>query len=319
MTNGNSTKKTIYSQPPSNLPSLPKGSVPLLIGLGIIGLLIFQAVKVVPAGNVGVVFSSLNGVQDRPRGEGVHFVLPIIETLNLYDARLQEITLAKSGTLKDETSIRARSREGLEITADVTVQFRINRPEAAKLHHDLGPNYLITVIRPKIRSKMRDAIGTFSAADLISTKRKDVEKVVTEALRNEFKRNYLVLDSVLLRELSIPKSVAEAIEQKQTAEQQVAVEKNRLEQAKISAQRAEVKAEGEARAAVAKAKGEAEALSLRGRALRENPQLIQLTVAEKLSPGIKTVMLPSDGNFLLNVKDLASNSTTQPASAPQKP
>ncbi|BBN94633.1 SPFH domain/Band 7 family/prohibitin (PHB) protein [Deinococcus grandis] len=282
----------------------------ILGGLLIAGVLVAQSVKVVPAGYVGVAFSALSGVKGQPLQEGVHFLVPFVDHVTLYDAKLQEVTLAHNIQDGDEGAIRARSKEGLEITADVTVQFRVDRAKAAQLHKELGRDYVRTVIRPQVRSKVRDAIGQFSAADIISTQRQQVEASITNALRQVFQQNNLTLDSVLLRELRIPDSVAKAIEQKQTAEQQVAVERNKLQQANIAAQRAVVEAEGAAKASVAKARGEAEALSLRGRALRENPQLIQLTVAEKLSPGIQTVMLPSDGNFLLDVGNLTGRSAT---------
>ncbi|WP_339096963.1 prohibitin family protein [Deinococcus sp. VB343] len=288
----------------------------LLIGaLALTALLIFESVRVVPAGYVGVGFNKLSGSLSTLQ-EGVHFVVPGVQQLNLYDARLQEVTLAHNVQDGDEGAINARSKEGLGITADVTVQFRIDRNKAAVLHKELGRDYLRTVIRPQVRSKVRDAIGQFNAAELISTQRQQVEASIIKSLSQEFTRNNLILDSVLLRELKIPDSVAKAIEEKQTAEQQVAVQKNKLQQAQISAQQAVVDAEGKAKAAIATARGEAEALSLRGKALRENPQLIQLTVAEKLSPGIQTVMLPADGNFLLNLQDLggvarAQNQATQ--------
>ncbi|WP_216329605.1 prohibitin family protein [Deinococcus aestuarii] len=287
----------------------PRRSFPVRLGLivgglALAGLVVEQGLRVVPAGNVGVVFSALGGVRAQPLQEGVHFVTPFIDRVNLYSTRTQEVTLSHARGEGDEGAIRARSKEGLDITADVTVRYAINPARASELHQKLGPAYERVLIAPEIRSKVRDAIGQVNAADLISTQRQAVEVRVSEALKQEFARNNIVLDAVLLRELKIPESVAKAIEQKQTAEQQVAVERNRLQQANISAQRAVVEAEGAARAAVAKARGEAEALSLRGRALRENPQLIQLTVAEKLSPGINTVMLPADGNFLLDLKSL---------------
>lgn len=300
---------------PRQAPQLPRiggGRALLIGGLAVAALVLFESVRSVPAGFVGVAFNKLSGnltVMD----QGVHFVVPGIQSLNLYDARLQEVTLAHTVTDDSEGAIRARSKEGLDITADVTVQFRIDRAKADILHKELGRNYIQTVIRPQVRSKVRDAIGQFNAADLISTQRQEVEAKVTDALKTEFSRNNLILDSVLLRELKIPDSVAQAIEQKQTAEQQVAVEKNKLQQANIAAQRTVVEAEAQAKASVAKAKGEAEALSLRGRALRENPQLVQLTVAEKLAPTIQTVMIPSNGNFLLNMQ------TLQAAAASSKP
>lgn len=294
-------------------PALPQRAGYVVGGAVLLGLLLAEGVKVIPAGYVGVVFSALSGVKPQPLQEGVHLVVPFVDHVNLYDARLQEVTLAHAASNGEEGAIGARSKEGLDITVDVTVNFRIDRTKAAILHKELGRNYMVTVVRPQVRSKVRDAIGQFNAADLISTQRQAVEASITQSLSEIFSKNNLVLDSVLLRELRIPDSVAKAIEQKQTAEQQVAVERNRLQQANISAQRAVVEAEGAAKASVAKARGEAQALSLRGKALRENPQLIQLTVAEKLSPGINTVMLPADGNFLLDLKSLSAPASRPPS------
>jgi len=290
--------------------------VPAILGLVIV-LLLWSGVTVIPAGRAGVIFSAFSGVKSGVHGGGVVFTIPLIERVVLYDSRLQQVTLAHGDQeAAGEGAIRARSKEGLDITADVTVQFRATATGLPTLHRELGPDYVHTVVRPQIRSKVRDVIGQFGAADLISSKRQEVEAEVTRQLQSVFEKNHLELDAVLLRELRIPDSVAKAIEQKQTAEQQVAVERNRLQQSSVSAQRAVVEAEGKAKAAIASARGEAEALRLRGRALRENPQLIQLTVAEKLAPTIQTVMLPSNGNFLLDLNNLGQAGLTSPSPAP---
>ncbi|AFZ66733.1 prohibitin family protein [Deinococcus peraridilitoris] len=285
-----------------------------VLGAGALIAAVGSALVVIPAGQAGVVFSALRGVRPTTLGEGIHFVTPAVDSVIPYDVRLQELTLSRigeDGRGADE-SIQARSKEGLGITADVTVQFRVKREEAALLHKELGPNYITTVIRPQVRSKVRDGVGQFNAADLISTQRAALEGQITQSLREVFERNHLELVGVLLRELRIPESVAKAIEEKQTAEQQVAVERNRLQQANIAAQRKVVEARAESDAAIARAEGESRALSLRGKALKENPEIIQLTVAEKLSPGIQTVMLPSDGNFLMDVGSLTRARSSQP-------
>jgi regulator of protease activity HflC (stomatin/prohibitin superfamily) len=151
---------------------------------------------------------------------------------------------------------------------------------------------------------VRDSIGQFNATDLISTKRKALENNVVAALEGVFKDANLELKAVLLRELRIPDSVAKAIEEKQTAEQRVQTEKNNRDAERIRADTVFVTAQGAAKATIEKAKGEAQALSLRGAALKNNPQLIQLTVAEKLAPTVQTIMMPSTGNFLLNLDSL---------------
>ncbi len=279
------------------------GTALILTGL-LLGV-VSRSFVVVPAGHVGVVFNVFSGVQPDALDEGLHFILPLVQEVVLYDARLQEVTLSKSNARRAGFGpIQARSKEGLDIGVDVTVQYRIEKARAPLLHKEVGPAYRETMIVPQIRSKVRDAVGLFNAAELISTRRGDLERSVTTALREALAQKHIILESVLLREIRIPDTVARVIEEKQTAEQQVQIEENRRRQAEIAAQRRVIEAQAERDAAILKAEGEAKALELRGEALKRYPQVIQLTVAEKLAPNIKTIMLPTDGNFLLDLRKL---------------
>lgn len=277
-----------------------------LLLLGLFLLLGSQSYVVVPAGHAGVVFNVLKGVQPRPLGEGFHLILPGVQQVVLYDARVREVTLSAphEGERKADTSIRARSKEGLEIGVDVTVQYRILKDQAPRLHQEVGPDYLQTLVVPQIRSKVRDAVGQFNAAELISTQRALLETTVIRGLEEALRPYPIELVSVLLREIRIPEAVARVIEEKQTAEQQVQIEINRRKQAEIAAQRKVIEAQGERDAAILRAEGEARAIRLRGEALKAAPEVIQLTFAEKLAPGVQTIFVPSSGNFLLDLRGL---------------
>lgn len=130
---------------------------------------------------------------------------------------MKVVTLAKgpaptTATTPGEDAINARSKEGLDIGVDVTVQYRIKGEEATQLHRNLGPNYLETLITPQIRSMVRDAVGLFNAAELISTQRTQLEAAVTKELREDLIAQHIELISVLLRRIDIPQSVAKVIE-----------------------------------------------------------------------------------------------------------
>ncbi|AFV76703.1 prohibitin family protein [Thermus oshimai] len=282
-------------------------ALPLVV-LGGVALLLANSLVLVPAGHVGVVFNVFRGVQPRPLGEGVHLVLPLVQQVILYDARVKEVTLSAphEGERRVDTSIRARSKEGLEIGVDVTVQYRVLAAEAARLHQEVGPGYLETLLIPQIRSKVRDAVGQFGAAELISTQRTALETAVIAGLEATLQAYHIELVSVLLREIRIPEAVAKVIEEKQTAEQQVQIEINRRKQAEIAAERRIIEARAERDAAVLRAEGEARAIELRGRALKAAPEVVQLTFAEKLAPGVQTVFVPSTGNFLLDLRGLGA-------------
>ena len=274
--------------------------------IGIVAAGLSQAFVVVPAGNVGVVFNVFGGVQDDELGEGFHIVLPLVQQVTLYDVRQQELTLAaESGD-----QVTARSSEGLEINVDATILYQVQPTEAARLHQDIGPSYEVVRVRPEVRSQIRDAIGQYAAADLISTLRTELQTSVEGSLRDALDADNVAVLAVLLRDIRIPTSITNAIEEKQAAEQQVEVEENRRRQAEIAAQRRVIEAEGERDAAIARAEGEAEALRLRGESIRDNPEIIDLEVAQRLAPGVQTILLPSDNNFLLDLRGLGGQTNT---------
>ncbi|MEM7735055.1 MAG: prohibitin family protein [Deinococcota bacterium] len=279
------------------------GGVALLAG--VIFALLAGSFTVVPAGNVGVIFNVLGGVSQRERGPGVQFVMPGLQQLILLNTREQSINFAS----ENNDEIPALSQEGLQIVSDATVRYRLSATEASVIYETIGEDVEGTVIRPQVRSVIRNAIANYNAADVISTRRAELQNEIEAVLTDELAANNVILLDVLLRDIRIPDSITRAIEEKQAAEQQIEVETNRREQSRIAAERTVIQAEGERDAEIARAQGQAEALRLRGESIRENPEIIQLEVAQRLAPSIQTIMLPSEGNFLLDVRGLATGET----------
>ena len=266
--------------------------------VGALVAILSSAFVVVPAGNVGVVFNVFTGVQNQPLRPGIHLVLPFLQQVTLMNTREQAVNF------NDADSINALSQEGLQIVTDATIRFKISSVEAPTIFETLGTDYEGTLIRPIVRSVIRDAVASYNAAELISTQRTQAQQQIVDALTETLSESNVVLVNALLRDIRIPELITQAIEEKQAAEQQVQVEANRREQSRIAAERAVIEAEGQRDAEVARAEGEAQALTLRGEAIRENPEIIQLEVAQKLAPSLQTIMLPSEGNFLLDVRGL---------------
>jgi len=281
-------------------PTARLGGLAGILAGGVLALASYAFV-VIPAGHVGVLFNVFGGVQQNELSEGFHVVLPVLQQVTLYDVRQQEVTLGTSTA----DQINARSSEGLDIGVDVTVIYQVVATEAARLHQDIGASYLGIRVRPQIRTAVRDGIAEYNAAALISTERMRLQRGIEEELIRSLAPDNIRILGVLLRDVRIPTLITSAIEEKQAAEQQVEVEENRRRQAEISAQRRVIEAEGERDAAIARATGEAEAIRLRAEALRGNPDLIQLEFAQRLAPTVQTIMLPTDGNFLLDIRQLA--------------
>ncbi len=287
------------------------GGTAIIVGVAV--AVLSSAFVVVPAGNAGVVFNIFSGVQERALRPGVHFVLPFVQQVTLLNTREQAIDFG------DTDAINALSQEGLQIVTEATIRFKIAPGEAPLIYETLGVDYEGTLIRPIVRSVIRDAIASYNAAALISTQRTEVQQQIVGELESNLAENNIILENALLRDIRIPELITRAIEEKQAAEQQVQVEENRREQSRIAAERAVIEAQGQRDAAIAQAEGEAQALTLRGEAIRTNPEIIQLEVAQKLAPSLQTIMLPSEGNFLLDVRGLMNPAQAQAPLAPTTP
>jgi regulator of protease activity HflC (stomatin/prohibitin superfamily) len=259
--------------------------------LGAILLIVFatllQCVVIVPAGTRVVVFNSITGLRPSPLKEGLHLLLPVIETPILYDVRTQTYTMSSQrseGSLQGDDALKVLSADGQQIALDVSVRFRLSPDEVAHLHQTIGPNYLDKVVRPEVRTVMRNELALHRAIAVFSEEREQVQENVEAALSSIFKDNDLILQNVLLRNVRFSDQFQTAIEQKQIAEQEKERERFLVEKAGLEKQRV-----------ITLAEGEAQSIKLKGEALRKNPDVIQLDYVSKLSPGTKAILIrPED-------------------------
>jgi prohibitin 2 len=127
----------------------------------------------VPSGQVGVLWKRFGGgtVLDRKqlRDEGLHILLPW-DKLFLYDLRLQSFT----------ETYHAITRDGVNIGATINVRFQLQHDFVAKLHVTAGPDYLNLLVRPEIGSRVREVIAEFTAEEVYSTKRQEIQDLGRE-------------------------------------------------------------------------------------------------------------------------------------------
>jgi regulator of protease activity HflC (stomatin/prohibitin superfamily) len=98
------------------------------------------------------------------RDEGLRFILPW-NTLFLYDLRLQSAT----------ETYNAISRDGISLTASINIRFRLKRESIPQLHQSIGPNYVEALVIPEIGNRMREVISEYTAEDVYSTKRAEIQ------------------------------------------------------------------------------------------------------------------------------------------------
>lgn len=227
-----------------NFQNLTKNIKFLGAALALLGVLLSCFVQI-DNGFTGV--TKLFGkVQNTILSPGLNFVNPLYEVEKL-DVRTQNYTMSAvrtEGQVEGDDAIRVLTSDGLEVTIDLTVLFRLNPDETPRLLRETGADYIDKIVRPVSRTKIRDNAVRFEAVSLYSTKREEFESRIFKGIENEFKRRGIVLENILIRNISLPQSVKSSIEQKIQAEQEAQKMQFVLLKEKQEAERKRVEAQG---------------------------------------------------------------------------
>jgi len=205
----------------------------------------FSAIVQIDAGEVGV--QSLFGqVQSNILPSGLHLINPLMEVTPI-DTRTQNYTMSAVHNEGDKTgddAIKVLSADGLEVTIDLTVLFKTAPTDAPKLFRETGPDYKDKIVRPIARTKIRDNAVYYDAVALYSTRRDEFQAKIYKSIEEEFKKRGLILENLLIRNISLPNSVKSAIENKINAEQESQKMQFVLQKEKQEADRKRVEAQG---------------------------------------------------------------------------
>lgn len=279
---------------------------------------------------VGVVISvvSPNGYRDAPLRSGLHMIVPLAEKVQRYPIYWQTYTMSTEpyeGTKVGNDSVAARSSDGQAVYIDSSVIYRIDGNEAVRVHIDLQDRYVQDFIRPVMRGIIRTEVSQFTADEINSSKRKNLEENLGELLREAFSEKGFVLDRFLLRNISFSPVYSSAIEAKQVAEQERAQREYQAEQMRKLAEgerdKMSIEADGraaaiekeaaaQATAIVLKAQADANALELIKQALQENQSLLTYRYIEKIVPGIRTMLLPNNAPLILPLGEMMGGEAT---------
>jgi regulator of protease activity HflC (stomatin/prohibitin superfamily) len=258
------------------------------------------------------------GVRPVALEPGLHWVVPFVEWVQTYSISRQSYTMSiapNEGEVKGDDSIRARTKDGQEVTVDASVIYSIDPTKVVALHINWQNRYENELVRPAARNTIRDAVSQFSIEEVVSSKRAIMEEMITTGLGQALADNDLVLLNFLLRDIHFSDEYAAAVEQKQIAEQQAQQAKFVVESKKQEAEQARQVAQGQADAAVIAAKGAAQARIIQAEAEAKANELIALSLAgrpelltwlyiNKLAPNIQVMLLPSNAPFLFPLPDV---------------
>ncbi len=222
------------------------GKVGRLVGLLLILIGIITASMVqIDAGNVGVkvLFGS---VKNDILGSGLHFVNPLLD-IKTVDVKTQNYTMSgvhDEGEKAGDDAIKVLASDGLEVTIDLTVLYRVVATDAPRLLRETGLDFKDKIVRPITRTKIRDNAVYYQAVDLFSTKRDEFQQRIYKSIEDDFKKRGLMLEQLLVRNITLPNSVKASIESKINAEQDAKKMEFVLQKERQEAERKRVEAQG---------------------------------------------------------------------------
>jgi len=249
----------------------------------VIIILATSAFVIVDSGHVGVV-RTLGAVQPNALPEGFHLKKPFMDKVEQIDIRL---TKAKSKS-------QAASKDLQTVATQVTVQYSLSGPIAPLTYQRIGKRDVVaaTVIEPAIQESVKAVTAQYTAEQLV-TKRAEVKQQIQKAIENFINvtlkdKNVptaLKIANVAITDFDFSAEFNKAIELKVRAEQEALQALNektrRVTQAEAGYQERKLAADGEAYEIEAASKAKADAIAREAKALKDNPQLIQLRLAEK--------------------------------------
>lgn len=256
---------------------LPKIALPAIILAVVVIIIISKSAVNISSGQAGVLFKRFGGgvVTDKPAmGEGFHIVAPWNDVF-VYEVRQQSL----------EESMKVLSSNGLDIRLDASIWFRPEAGNIGKLHQERGEKYIQRVLQPAIRSATRTVVGRYTPEQLYASKRDAVQNEIFEEAEKLLDGQYVAITRVLVRDISLPPTIKQAIERKLEQEQEALQYEFRLTKAVQEAERQRIDAEGKARANDILSK------SLTDKILKEKG--IQATVELSKSNNAKVVVIGS--------------------------
>lgn len=261
-----------------------------VVTLGLLGLLVLVtimcSVNTIERGELGLVkqFGELVGEQS----PGLNFKAPY-QSVEKVNAKIQKKSIDMSGGDKGS----AVSKETQPVYMDLTVNFHVDLTKARQLYSEVGPNYYKNIVEPRAQQAIKAVTVEYLTTE-IAPNREKIRIAAAKDLAEEVAKNGIIIDDLLIRNLSFSPQFLEAIERKQVATEDAKAAQEKVKQV-----------QAEANQAREKARGEADAAAINGRALRENPESLMKLYIETIVPG-QVMVVPSNGNNIINLPGAAA-------------
>jgi regulator of protease activity HflC (stomatin/prohibitin superfamily) len=275
----------------------------VIIGLVAITL-VFGSWFTIDQGERGVVLR--NGAYQTVAEPGLNFKLPWVDDV-------EYVTVQTHNQKYPELSTYSRDQQPATIALSVNYRIPTDKVSDVYIRYGGEDGLLNRVINPRVLEHFKNVFGQFNAATSIQERARlnhEIKMALDKSMIDTGEP--VIIESVQVENIDFSKAYEDSVEERMLAEVSVQKLTQNALQAKIEAQIVVTQAQAQADSTVAKAKaegeatrirGEAEAAAIdaRGKALRENPALVDLVKAEKWDGKLPTTMVPDGTLPFMNV------------------
>lgn len=228
----------------------------------IVAIILFSSFYTIEAGHRGVLLT-FGKPSPMVMSEGLHFKIPIAQSVVKMEVRTQKVEVKADSSSKDLQDVQT----------EIALNFHLQPGSVNKLYQEVGLDYRERIIDPAIQEAIKSVSAQYTAEELI-TKRNNVKAEVKELLRDRLNEYHITVDDFNIINFQFSAEFDKAIESKVTAEQ-----------LKLKAEMDLLRIEVEAKQTIEQAKAEAEALKLQKAVI--TPELVELRKIEMMSEAIE--------------------------------
>ncbi|MBI2545469.1 MAG: prohibitin family protein [Candidatus Aenigmarchaeota archaeon] len=228
------------------------------VGIVVILILFLNTIIIIGPGQRGVLLE-FGRVTGEVYGEGLHIIVPLVNSVPIMDVRTQ----------KYQADSTAASKDLQDTHTQVALNYHLDPKKVNEIYQTLGPSYAERYIAPAIQEVVKASTAKFNAEELI-TQRPIVKDAIEEGLKERLNQRGIIVETLSITDFKFSPQFTESIESKVTAQQLALKAENDLKRIKIEAQQA-----------IEKSKGEAEAIRIINEELEKSPKYIEFLATQK--------------------------------------
>jgi len=233
---------------------------------------------IVPAGHAGVVFNRMTGVEKTGLPEGLHFIIPLLQVVNLHDVRTQSMSFENEEAVSSDQQV---------VHTNLVVNFHPRPAELPLLFQEVGFDYPEKIVTPVVREALKAEIAR-QPVDQLLANRENVSQAIRDYVSKKLSERHMDMELISLTNLKFSSEYQSAVEAKQVALQQAEAKRNELQKAKVEAEITRTQADAEAYK-----------ISATNKALGASPEYIRLEAIRKLNPNAEVIYVPHGSSILI--------------------